>query len=196
MTGYAAMRAYREDVRARAVAHGRNADDIKVFFQVSPILGATMAEAKAREAQMIANAKANLDQGFVTITMTAGIDLSSYPHDMPMSKLREIVSTDYGKSSLEDIFNWAGDMTLEDFVSFPPRWRIFQPVGTPESVASEMAELMQEVGGDGFLVNIMGDTNRHSLAMLTDGLVPVLQKRGLMRKEYGAKTFRENLLAF
>ncbi len=196
MTGADRMRAYREDVRARAVAHGRSADDVKVFFQVCPILGATAEEAAAKEAQMIARAKSNIQQGFVTITMTAGCDLSSFPLDMPMSEIEPKVSTDLGKSSLEDIFRWAGDMTLEDFVSAPPRWRIFHPVGTPDSVAAQMAELMQEVGGDGFLVNMMGNTNRHSLAELVDGLVPALQKRGVMRKEYGGKTFRENLLAF
>jgi FMN-dependent oxidoreductase (nitrilotriacetate monooxygenase family) len=196
MTGYGPMKAYRNDMRARAVAHGRNADDVKVFFQVSPILGATMEEAKAREAAMIAATRANVEAGFVVITMTAGCDLSMYPLDMPMSKIRETASTDYGKSSLEDIFNWAGDMTLGDFISFPPRWRIFQPVGTPDSVAAEMAEMMQEVGGDGFLLNIMGDTSRHGLAMVVDGLVPALQQRGVMRKEYSGKTFRENLLAF
>jgi long-chain alkane monooxygenase len=31
---------------------------------------------------------------------------------------------------------------------------------------------------------------------ITDGLVPALQKRGLMRTNYEGTTFRENLLEF
>jgi FMN-dependent oxidoreductase (nitrilotriacetate monooxygenase family) len=196
MTGIAEMKAYRDDVRARAAAHGRNPDDIKVFFQVCPIIGATMEEAKAKEAAIIARAKGNMDVGFASVTMTAGIDLKGFPLDMAMSEIRQKTGSEFGKSTLDDIFNWAGDMTLADFVSAPPRWRIFHPVGTPDSIAGEMAEMMQAVGGDGFLVNIMGDTNRRSLAELVDGLVPALQKRGVMRKGYTGGTFRENLLAF
>jgi alkanesulfonate monooxygenase SsuD/methylene tetrahydromethanopterin reductase-like flavin-dependent oxidoreductase (luciferase family) len=196
MTGVPAMKAYRDDIRARAVAHGRSADDVKVFFQVSPILGATMEEARERERQMIAKAESRIDDGLVTITMASGADLSNFPLDMPMSEIEPLIQTNYGTSSLQDIFRFAGDMTLRQFVSMPPRWRIFHPVGTPDAVAGEMAEMMQEVGGDGFLVNIMNDTTRHNVCELTDGLAPALQKRGVMRKEYGGKTFRENLLAF
>jgi alkanesulfonate monooxygenase SsuD/methylene tetrahydromethanopterin reductase-like flavin-dependent oxidoreductase (luciferase family) len=196
MTGIAAMKAYRDDVRARAAAHGRDPDEIKVFFQCSPILGATMEEARERERQIVAAAANNIDMGLVTITLTTGADLSSYPLDMAMSEIATTANTNYGKSSLDDIFRWAGDMSLREFVTQPPRWRIYQPVGTPDSIAAEMEEIMQEVGGDGFLMNIMGDTNRRSLAEITDGLVPALQRRGVMRTGYEGSTFRENLRAF
>ena len=42
------MRAYRDDIRARAKAHGRNPDDIKVLFLVAPVLAETEDEARAR----------------------------------------------------------------------------------------------------------------------------------------------------
>lgn len=196
MTGIAAMKAYRDDVRARAAAHGRDPDEVKVFFQVSPILGATMEEARAREEQIIAAAASNIPMGLAIITLTSGADLSGYPLDMPMSEIAQTATTNFGQSSLNDMFRWAGDMTLRQFVSYPPRWRVYQPCGTPDSIAGEMQEIMEEVGGDGFLVNIMGETNRHRLAEITHGLVPALQKRGLMRTGYEGKTFRDNLRAF
>src|SRR5215470_4767921 len=37
--GVAGLKAYRDDVRARAAAAGRNPDDIKVLFLVAPVLG-------------------------------------------------------------------------------------------------------------------------------------------------------------
>ena len=46
--GVEGMKSYRDDVRARAAAQGRNPDDIKVLFVVSPTLGETEQEALAR----------------------------------------------------------------------------------------------------------------------------------------------------
>ena len=43
-----AIKAYRDDVRARAAAAGRNPDEIKVLFLVAPVLGETEEEAEAR----------------------------------------------------------------------------------------------------------------------------------------------------
>ena len=45
-TGIEGMRAYRDDIRARAAA-ARNPDDFKLMFVVSPTVAATEAEARA-----------------------------------------------------------------------------------------------------------------------------------------------------
>ena len=58
-----------------------------------------------------------------------------------------------------------------------------------------MAEVMQEVGGGGFLIST-NDTSRRIIAHITDGLVAALQARGLARREYGHAQFRDNLLEF
>ena len=68
-------------------------------------------------------------------------------------------------------------------------------VGTPDSVAARMGEVMDEVGGDGYLFT-MPNVHRRTLAEIEDGLVPALQDRGLVRKTYEHKQFRDNLLAF
>ena len=54
---------------------------------------------------------------------------------------------------------------------------------------------MQHVGGDGFLFT-QSNMTRHSWSTITDGLVPALQRRGLVRREYTHGTFRENLFEF
>jgi len=51
--GVEGMKAYRDDVRARAAAQGRNPDDIKVLFVVSPTLGSTEEEARARKRNFV-----------------------------------------------------------------------------------------------------------------------------------------------
>ena len=58
-------------------------------------------------------------------------------------------------------------------------------VGTPETVAELMARVMDEVGGDGFLITSPEmRLNRRYVTEITDGLVPELQRRGLVRTEY------------
>jgi len=65
----------------------------------------------------------------------------------------------------------------------------------PAAIAAQMEEVMEEVGGDGFLFTL--DTlTRRTVAEITDGLVPQLQKRGLTRKSYTYDHFRDNLLEF
>ena len=50
-----------------------------------------------------------------------------------------------------------------------------------------MAELMEEVGGDGFIFT--GNLTRRYIAEITDGLVPALQRRGVVRAAYAAPAF-------
>lgn len=70
-------------------------------------------------------------------------------------------------------------------------------VGTPEQVAGKMGEMMETVGGDGFLVTSpVMRLNRRYIVEITDGLVPALQRAGLMRASYTYEGFRDNLLEF
>jgi hypothetical protein len=64
-------------------------------------------------------------------------------------------------------------------------------------VADRMEGLMDEVGGDGFLITSpVMRLNRRYVTEITDGLVPALRRRGLTRTEYTSPYFRDNLLAF
>jgi alkanesulfonate monooxygenase SsuD/methylene tetrahydromethanopterin reductase-like flavin-dependent oxidoreductase (luciferase family) len=69
-----------------------------------------------------------------------------------------------------------------------------QFVGTAESVAGEMTDAMAEIGGDGFLFT--EPLSRKTIAEITDGLVPALQRRGAARRSYARKTLRETLQEF
>jgi alkanesulfonate monooxygenase SsuD/methylene tetrahydromethanopterin reductase-like flavin-dependent oxidoreductase (luciferase family) len=70
-------------------------------------------------------------------------------------------------------------------------------VGTPDQVAEAMGETMEEVGGDGFLITSpVMRLNRRYIVEITDGLVPALQRRGLVRTSYTFDQFGDNLLEF
>jgi long-chain alkane monooxygenase len=67
-------------------------------------------------------------------------------------------------------------------------------VGTPEHIARAMGEVMEEVGGDGYMFS--GPVTRRYVAEITDGVVPALQRLGLARTAYTHRHFRDNLFAF
>ncbi|KRK53621.1 nitrilotriacetate monooxygenase [Lentilactobacillus hilgardii DSM 20176 = ATCC 8290] len=64
-------------------------------------------------------------------------------------------------------------------------------VGSPEEVADMMQNWFESGAADGF--NIMAPTYPESLADFIHYVVPILQKRGLFRKDYTGHTLRDNL---
>lgn len=68
-------------------------------------------------------------------------------------------------------------------------------VGTPDQVAAQMGDIIEEVGGDGFLFS-MPNVSRRTMAEITDGLIPALQRRGLTRRAYAHQHLRDNLVEF
>ena len=69
----------------------------------------------------------------------------------------------------------------------------YHPVflGTPESIADKLQQWFEAGTGKGF--NIIGDSGLSSLADFVEQVVPILQKRGLLRTEYTGSTLREHL---
>jgi len=66
--------------------------------------------------------------------------------------------------------------------------------GTPDGVAAEMGEVIEEIGGDGFLIT--ENLTRRTISEIADGLAPALKRRKLVRSSYSHEHFRDNLLAF
>ena len=106
------------------------------------------------------------------------------------------MSTNGHQSSLAGFLRKAGKNTLrEAVIDYSSMGACVDLVGTPDMVAAQMDEAMQEVGGDGFLI-ALPNVSRRSVAEITEGLVPALQQRGLVRTAYEHTQFRDNLLAF
>jgi FMN-dependent oxidoreductase (nitrilotriacetate monooxygenase family) len=192
--GVAGMRAYRDDVRAHAAAAGRNPDDIKVLFTVAPELGDTMEEAALRHRQRLARAEAQVPNILAHFGKITNIDFGKYDLDTPVDQLN--LWTNGHQQLLEEFRNFAGKRSLRQAMyAYRGNPGSIELIGTPDAVASQMAEAMQEAGGDGFLISL-GNVSRRSIAEIADGLVPALQARGLARKAYEFAHFRDNLRAF
>jgi FMN-dependent oxidoreductase (nitrilotriacetate monooxygenase family) len=194
LKGAGAMKAYRDDVRARAAAQGRNPDHVKVLYLVNPILGETREEAEAKKRARQARAEASVPQLLAFFGKITNIDFARYDLDAPVDSLD--LHTNGHQQSLDDFKRVAGKQSLrEAMLSYRGTSGSVALIGTPDQVAGQMAETMEEVGGDGFLFS-MGDVSRRSVAEVADGLVPALQRRGLTRRAYAHAQFRDNLREF
>lgn len=190
--GVAAMKAYRDDVRAHMAACGRDPDGCKVLFMVAPILGQTEAEAQERRRMRIARAREQIPQRLAHLGKITNIDFGQFDLDQPLGTLK----TNGHQQTLDEFTARAPGKTLRDLMEgYNTTALSVELVGTPDAVAAQMAEAMEEAGGDGFLFSLP-DVSRRVVAEIEDGLVPALQARGLTRTAYTHRQFRDNLLEF
>lgn len=187
------MKEFRDDIRRLAAEAGRDPDDIKVLFIVSPLVAASDAEAQELQASSKAQAETNVEKALAHLSALTEVDFSQFDLDAPVT---QDITTNGHRTTLSEFLKLGDDgRTLREVAA---GWSIsaVDLVGSVESVADRMEEVMGYVGGDGFLMS--GPMTRTYIGEIVDGLVPELQRRGLTRSDYlpqGA-TFRENLRSF
>ncbi|MFJ8696862.1 LLM class flavin-dependent oxidoreductase [Streptomyces roseolilacinus] len=190
------MKEFRADVRKHAEAAGRDPDDVKVLFCVTPTLGETEQDARDKHQRMISSPQFIHDILAETSALTE-IDFAQFDLDKPLPYRLE---TNGEQGSLDQLQQWGSGKTLRELVMDAAGGLVssVELVGTPDQVAERMGEVMEEVGGDGFMLTTpVLRLNRRWVAEVTDGLVPALQRRGLTRTAYTpGHTLRQNLAEF
>jgi len=173
-----------EDIRARAVRQGRQGEDILFFQGVTPVVGGTEAEAKAKEAEYIE--QGSVEGGIAHMSGTIGVDLGVIDLDVPLDSL-EINAM---QGIIKGLIDSAPDksLTFRDLVLKRSSGRFL--TGTPEQIADTF-EAWHEAGVDGF--NIVYAVTPGTFADFIDGVVPVLRRRGLVQSEYTPGTLREKI---
>jgi alkanesulfonate monooxygenase SsuD/methylene tetrahydromethanopterin reductase-like flavin-dependent oxidoreductase (luciferase family) len=159
---------------------------------VAPIIGQTEAEAQDRKQMRLQRARQQIPQRLAHLGKVTNIDFSKFDLDQPLGELK----TNGHQQTLEQFTARAPGKTLRELMEdYNTTALSVELVGTPDSVAAQMAEAMEATGGDGFLFSLP-NVSRRVLAEIEDGLVPALQARGLTRAAYTHKQFRDNLLEF
>ncbi len=181
------MKAFRATLRARIAEAGRDPDACKIFYVVTPTVAESQAEADERVQRRQAGRNAAPDVALAMMASLTDIDFSQFDIDAPIGEL----TTNGQQGTLKRFVKQGG--TLRE-IAQNYRYAYEDLVGTPDTVAAQMAEVMQEIGGDGFV--FQGSLSRRYLAEITDGLAPALQRRGLVRTGYEHAHFRDNLFAF
>ncbi|MGD9764015.1 MAG: NtaA/DmoA family FMN-dependent monooxygenase [Candidatus Binatia bacterium] len=191
--GIEGMKEYRDDIRARAKSYGRNPDEIKVLFLVVPTLAETM-EAAYEKRDRFVHSPQFIEQTLCLISAITDIDFSKYDLDSVMPHL----TTNGEQGSLDKFQQWGSGKTLRQLVHESAEFESsIELLGTPDSMAERMGQIMEEVGGDGFLITTHNQAvSRRLLLEVTEGLVPALQRRGLVRTEYKHKLLRDTLREF
>jgi FMN-dependent oxidoreductase (nitrilotriacetate monooxygenase family) len=186
------MKEYRDDVRAHAMKFGRNPDDIKVLWLVYPTFGETTGEAREVYRRLVTS------PGFVEASLaasgtTSDIDFSQYDLDKPLPGR---LTTNGEQGSLDRFQQWGSGKTLRQLAAerFDSELDL---IGSPDDVADKMARVLEQIGGDGFLISTpFQRTSRRFINEVCEGLVPALQRRGLVREAYARSTLRETLREF
>jgi FMN-dependent oxidoreductase (nitrilotriacetate monooxygenase family) len=192
------MKTFREDVRTRMEGFGRDPDSCKILYIATFTLGATEEEARERLRQKELAAEREAPMHLATISKMTGIDFGEFPLDVPLESDTPL-ETNGTRLILDDFLVRNEGRTLRQAaaahaVRYVPGGTAHF-VGTLDAVAGRMCEVMEEVGGDGFLC-ASPEVSRRSIAEVADGLVPLLQRRGATRREYGHERLRDNLLDF
>ncbi|TXK79828.1 LLM class flavin-dependent oxidoreductase [Paenibacillus sp. N3.4] len=181
--------AFYEDVKGRAAGFGRNRDEIVVMPGISPIIGLTEEEAERKYQQTaslvtVQDALAYLGRFF------EHHDFTQYELDAPFPDLGDLGKNSF-QSTTDRIKQNAKEhgLTLREVAlqAATPR-PLF--IGTPIQVADRIQEWFESGASDGFIV---GSGVPNGLSDFVDLVIPILQERGIYRKEYEADTLRGNL---
>ena len=186
------MIAYRDDIRRRAVEYGRDPDDIKVLFLITPHLADTDEEAQAKLDRLVNN-EFYIEKTLAHLAAIVEIDFTKFDFDKP---LPDDLQTNGEKGSLEAFIQRGSGKTLRELTAAYLSTEDAL-VGSPSTVADRLEDLMAQVGGDGFLITAPGmRLTRKYVIEVVDGLVPELQRRGLARTDYEHSLFKDNLLSY
>lgn len=191
--GVDGMRDYKREVTRIADANGRDGESIRVLHLIEPLVADTVEEAEARRKAQIEAMDKDIAGKLAGLSYISGFDFSQFDLDEPLPDIEDEVNGH--KSSYAVVAQAARTgKTLRQILDTRRGQATVELVGTPETVADRMQEVMEEVGGDGYLVVL--PFTRKNLAEVTDGLAPVLRHRGLIRDGYPYATLRENLTSF
>lgn len=182
-----AAQAFYADVKARAAAHGRAPAHVLVWPGLTPLVAPTETEARRSLAELQDLIHDDVARRLVQDNI-GDLDLAGHPVDGP---LPDIPATNRGKSRRDPLFKHAHDKKLT-IRQLAHRFAAGTAVaGTPEQIADHIETWFHAYAADGF--NISFPYLPGPAEDFVDQVVPLLQRRGLLRTEYEGGTLRENL---
>ncbi len=194
-------RDFYDDIKARARAHGRHPDHVKIVPGAGFVLGDSREDAQERARDI--RAQQLTDKAVqVQFEQLWNRDLSSYDIDGPLPDVdpdpdaepiiqgRAFVHQD----RFETVRKWRELAEEKGLTMRGVAAEVFPHatfVGTPEQVADALDAFIQADGADGVVIG--GPHTPHGLDEFVDSVVPLLQERGSLRSDYTGSTLRDNL---
>ncbi|MDR2260207.1 MAG: NtaA/DmoA family FMN-dependent monooxygenase [Azoarcus sp.] len=185
--------AFYRDLKGRLAKYGRSPDSLRIMPGVSPYVGHTEAEARAKQRAL--HDLIPPEAGLALLGGLLGVedlDLSRYKLDGPLPG--DLPPTQ-GMTSRQDLIldiarknNFTIRQLYEWVASGRGHWTI---AGTPAQIADQLQEWFENGAADGF--NVLPPLLPDGLNDFVDLVIPELQRRGLFRTAYEGSTLRENL---
>ncbi|MFT4211574.1 MAG: NtaA/DmoA family FMN-dependent monooxygenase [Microbacterium sp.] len=176
------------DLRARAVANGRAAADIKVIDAVSIIVGDTEEEAARLRAEL--DATPSVEAAAALYLGWSGVDLMRFPLEATLAD----VTTEVGQSMLGLFQQGDESPTIREILQ-----RITTSIGgprltgTPQSVADQLQDFVDRSDVDGFLIEYTYG-GIATYRDIIDRVFPLLRERGMLPAEPRGGTMRERIV--
>ena len=188
-TDMSESRAFREDIRRRAVGFGRDPDSIKILVGATPIVGTTDEEARELRVRMRELIPEELA---ITHLMphSGGVDFRKYDLNGAFPDLPE---TNAGKSHRSALVALArrDNLSILQTARFFAEGSYLKLVGAPATIADTMQEWHEADACDGFLA--VPTHYPTGVEGFTRHVVPELQSRGVFRTEYSGRHLRDHL---
>lgn len=182
------------DIKARAVARGRRAQDVAILPGISPAIGSTQAEADRvfEELDELTSPELGLARlsarfgghDFTHVPLDRKLTAGDFP-DPTKVEASKSRATGYTKLALDE------GLTLRQLLRKLASARgHFTLAGTPERIADTIEDWFTSGAADGF--NVMPPVIYEQLQLFTSEVVPILQKRGIFRQDYEGRTLRDH----
>lgn len=172
------------DLRHRAAEAGRHPDDLKIIAGISPIVGSTEAEAREMERDYLDDL--SVEAGLAHLAGSLQVDLADIDPNRPL----ETIDAEGVQGFVKHLLDSAppGARTFGDLVRGNMAGQFL--VGSAEQIADRLTRWTDQ-GVDGF--NVVVSILPGTIADFAEGVVPILQQRGLVQTEYAPGPLRQKL---
>ncbi len=183
--------AYARDLRARAARYGRGPDALVILPGLATVIGSTEAEARRRQDELWDLVP--LEYSLARLAGTLRIDPARLDLDKPLPDPLPLPP-----DANHTMFLGTVALARRDGLTVRQLLRALGGgvghrivAGTPEAIADDIEAWFRAGAADGF--NLMPDVLPDGLETFVDAVVPILQRRGLFRRDYAGATLRDHL---
>jgi alkanesulfonate monooxygenase SsuD/methylene tetrahydromethanopterin reductase-like flavin-dependent oxidoreductase (luciferase family) len=183
------MIAFYQDLKARVVAQGRAPETCLILPSIDVIVGET--DSIARQRQAYVNDLVRTEAGMAQMSGHIGVDLSRFPPEQPLA---DMVLEAGSRGSLDVILQGtaAQGLTLGEAARrFATSELCPQIAGSPETIADTLQDLFESGACDGFILT--PTLMPGMFEQFCRAVVPLLQSRGIFRRDYSGTTLRSHL---
>ncbi|MCC3376162.1 LLM class flavin-dependent oxidoreductase [Cohnella sp. REN36] len=183
--------AYYREFKEKVASFGRSPDDVYILQGISPVIGATEAEARAKLSALESLISEETGFGFLR-DYFPGVDFTGLTLDARASEAGlgelDLAKSDYKKHKA--VISRENPTLRQVYSLLTGSFSGDHLVGTPEKIANTLEEWFLDRAADGFM--LMAPQLPDGLEDFVDHVVPILQARGLFRTEYEGSTLREH----